>query len=452
MKIDFLEKPPINNFGDSIAAEQGIIGCILMDNSCIESIYGELLPEHFYGTLNQKIYKACLNLYNNGESINLSSLSLQLEDKDHKQYTMQDIVRTFVNTSSISDIHSYVNVIKINWKKRRLGDIMSRAPDILARDVDSGISKMLLELTELQKEQEHGSKTIREILQENRHKYFNRNYNPKYLYIGIDHADALMGGIENGDVVCVAARPGVGKSAFVTQIVCNVASQGKKTIYYNLEMENKQILDRVIAHLSGISMTRLKHAKEFESAEEERSFNETADLIKKNELLIINDKGSKTVLDIRNECKYMDNLGLIVIDYIQLMKSDKAYGNRTQEVGEISKAIKRLAKELHIPIIILSQLNRAVEGRAVKEPVLSDLREAGDIEQDCSIVAFLWNIDENKRDEKGFKVEKNRQGKHGKSKLFFNGALMNFSDISEEPLEFDDSINIDENEITPFDD
>ena len=145
--------------------------------------------------------------------------------------------------------------------------------------------------------------------------------------------------------------------------------------------------------------------------------------------------GSKAVSEIRAESRHM-GYDVIIIDYLQLLKADKTYkGNRYAEVGAVSRAIKALAMELNIPVIALSQLNRASEHYETKEPSMSDLREAGDIEQDASVIMLMWNCDENDRSKKGFKIEKQRQGQTGKEVLYFDGNLMRFEESGERPQE-----------------
>ena len=188
--------------------------------------------------------------------------------------------------------------------------------------------------------------------------------------------------------------------------------------------------ERFVVSESGIGLTRLRRAVRFLGDEKER-FDKANKTLEKAENIVITSAGSKSVGEIRSESKHMD-YDIIIIDYLQLLKADNTYrGNRTAEVGEISRAIKNLAMELNIPIIALSQLNRGSEMRETKEPTMAEIREAGNIEQDASVIILMWNLDENDRSKKGCKVEKQRQGECGKVVMRFNGNLMRFEETEE---------------------
>ena len=248
-------------------------------------------------------------------------------------------------------------------------------------------------------------------------------------------------------MIVIGARPAVGKSALVTQITSNLAKQGKRIGFYNLEMQNKQVYERFVVSESGIGLTRLRRAIKFLGDEEER-FNKANETLEKAENIVITSGGAKSVSDIRNESRHMD-YDIIIIDYMQLLKAETTYrGNRAAEVGEISRAIKNLAMELNIPIIALSQLNRVSEMKETKEPTMAELREAGNIEQDASVIMLMWNIDASDRTKKGCKVEKNRQGNTGKVVMRFNGDLMKFEETNETVKEASEWKSI--NDDNPF--
>ena len=270
------------------------------------------------------------------------------------------------------------------------------------------------------------------IAAEQKDNYF-RDNDENRIFVGFQRIDDLLGGLEGGDMIVIGARPGVGKSALVTQMTWAMAQAGKKVGFYNLEMQEKQVYERFVVSQSGIGLTRLRRAKHFLGDEKER-FEKANAILEKQEKVVIT-TGSKAVSEIRAESRHM-GYDVIIIDYLQLLKADKTYkGNRYAEVGAVSRAIKALAMELNIPVIALSQLNRASEHYETKEPSMSDLREAGDIEQDASVIMLMWNCDENDRSKKGFKVEKQRQGQTGKEVLYFDGNLMRFEESGERPQE-----------------
>ena len=186
--------------------------------------------------------------------------------------------------------------------------------------------------------------------------------------------------------------------------------------------------ERVLSQTSEIGLTRIRRAKSF-LGDEELIFNSAnADMEKMN---IVVSSGTKTVGEIKSESRHQ-NFDVIIVDYLQLIRSDHYYGNRASEVGDISKALKSLAMELNVPVILLSQMNRSSEQRETKEPEISELRESGDIEQDASIILLLWNLSEDDKSLKGLKVGKNRQGEPLKSGLRFDGDHMKFFEMEED--------------------
>ena len=265
-------------------------------------------------------------------------------------------------------------------------------------------------------------------MRENQGKYFT-DRGPASILTGLPKLDELLGGLEGGDVIVVGARPAVGKSAFVTQLATNFERQGKRVGFYNLEMQEKQVYERFISSQSGIGLTRLRRARHFLGDEKER-FELANEVLEKKENIVIS-TGSRTVSGIRGESRHM-GYDAIIIDYMQLLQAEKEYrGNRAAEVGAVSKGLKALAMELNVPVIALSQINRASEMRETKEPTMAELRESGDIEQDASVVILLWNLSRKNPSKKGCKVEKQRQGKTGKIVLEFNGDLMRFEETGE---------------------
>jgi replicative DNA helicase len=241
---------------------------------------------------------------------------------------------------------------------------------------------------------------------------------------GIHGLDDMTGYLEGGDVIVIGARPSVGKSAFVIQVTNNMAKEGKKIAFYNLEMTEKQIYERYVSHISGIELTRLRRAIAYTDNEQEL-FDRANETIAKNYSNLTVITGSKSISEIRAECINKD-YDIIIIDYLQLIIPDSSYrGNRFAEVGKISRDLKNLATELKIPIVALSQLNRVSESTETKEPTMGELRESGNVEQDASIIILMWNLNE-ERTLKGIKVDKNRQGKTGKIELKFDGSRMKF--------------------------
>lgn len=410
----------------SYLAEQNIIGSLLMDDECIDKIYKDLSPEMFQAEILGDMYLEFLRGYENGYVVNAVTLSAKLQAFPVVMVN-QELKQCMENTVTSTQVRSYADLIIQEYKARRLNAILQAVKPVPDK-VDNQIGQLLNDLEALLDGKESSSKTLAEITKENKDKYFRDNEAEK-IYLGFPGTDDLLGGLEGGDMIVVGARPGIGKSAFVAQITKNLADHGKRVGVYNLEMQEKQIYERFVVSQSGIGLTRLRRAIRFLGDEEER-FRAANEVLERQENIVIT-TGSKLVSEIRSESRHM-GYDVIIIDYMQLLRSDKSYkGNRYAEVGAISKAIKALAMELNIPIIALSQLNRVSEMRETREPTMSELREAGDIEQDASVIMLMWNLSQKDSSKKGFKVEKQRQGRTGKIVMNFNGDLMRFEETNE---------------------
>lgn len=425
----------------SYLAEQNVIGSLLLDRDSIQKVYNGLLVEMFRSKLLGEMYLEFLRGYDNGYEVNAVVLSQKMKNAGFPENIVQQEIKACItNTLTSASIESYANIVIQEYRANYLKQILqAMKPDPDA--IDEQIRVLLSDLEALLDGRKSKAKTLAAITKENKGRYFKAAENRK-IYLGFGKLDDLLGGLEGGDMIVVGARPAVGKSAFVTQIANNLGRQGKRVGFYNLEMQEKQIYERFVAAHSGIGLPRLRRAVRFLGDEEER-FNKANEALEKQENIVIT-TGSKSVGEIRNECRHM-GYDVIIIDYLQLLRSDKAYrGNRYAEVGAISKAIKALAMELNIPIIALSQLNRVSEMRETKEPSMAELREAGDIEQDASVIMLMWNLSMKDRSRKICKVEKQRQGDTGKVVMNFNGALMRFEESKESVSEASKWVEADE--------
>jgi len=412
----------------SFLAEQNVIGSLFIDKNCIDNIYNVLSADMFTSELLGRIYLEFQRGYDNRYDVNPVAIVQKLSSDHFPECLIADEIKNCTtNTITSASIKSYAEVIVNEYKARQLDNILS-AVKVSPNGIENQIGRLIADLEAIQDGKNATSKTLPEIVRENKDKYFVDNEAEK-TYIGLSKLDDLLGGLEGGDVIVIGARPGVGKSALVTQITSNLAEHGKRVGFYNLEMKEKQVYERFVVSQSGIGLTRLRRAKKFLGDEKER-FDKANDVLEKKDNIVIT-TGSKAVSEIRSESRHM-GYDIIIIDYLQLLKTDKEYrGNRYAEVGAISKAIKALAMELNIPIIALSQLNRASEARETKEPTMAELREAGDIEQDASVIILMWNLSQDDKTKKGCKVEKQRQGNTGTVVLNFNGDLMQFEESGE---------------------
>ena len=413
----------------SYLAERAVIGSLLMDKDCMSQIYGMLEADMFTSELLGRVFREYQRAYDRGYDLTLPLIEQRLRsDNFPSDLVMTELKDCLSGAITSVTVKQDACVVLNDYKARRL-DLLLNSVKVSPNNLNEQIGAILSELEALQTGKKVESKTLADIVAENKDNYF-KDKKVAPINLGFARLDDMLGGLEGGDMIVVGARPAVGKSAFVTQITSNLAKQGKRVGFYNLEMQNKQMYERFVVSESGIPLTRLRRAVRFLGDEKER-FDKANETLAKADNIVITSTGAKSVSEIRAESKHMD-YDIIIIDYMQLLKADTTYrGNRTSEVGEISRAIKSLAMELNIPIIALSQLNRASEGRETREPSMSELREAGNIEQDASVIILMWNLDENDRSKKGCKVEKQRQGECGKVAMNFNGALMRFEETSD---------------------
>lgn len=426
----------------STLAEQNVIGALLIDPGCMDRIYNRLDAGMFSSELLGRVYLEFQRGYDNHYPVDMVILEQKLRGQNFPpELLMAELKDCLANTVTSANASAYAGAVADASKARRLDKFLNSvkvSPD----GIDAQIGAMVNELESMLESRQANQKTLAEITRENKDKYFCKSSIPR-INLGFPTLDRLLGGLEGGDVTVIGARPAIGKSAFVTQVASQLAAQGKRVGFYNLEMREKQVYERFAAAASGISLARLRRAESFDRDEQEK-FYRANDMLERIDNIVIT-TGSRSVSEIRAESRHM-GYDVIVIDYLQLLKPDGAYrGNRYAEVGAASRAIKDLAMEFNIPVIALSQLNRLSEAKSTKEPTMAELREAGNIEQDASIVILLWNLDENDKSKKGCKVEKQRQGKTGRIVLDFNGSLMLFKEESQPEWR-----KMEEHEINPF--
>lgn len=417
-----------------IESEKGIIGCILLDSDCLNEIYRDLPIEAFTNEFNRDCYETMLAMFDNGQRIDIISLAGRLENEQlDKPTILQNLAECAQMTTSSVAVGSFAKELIAEHKSRKLKRLIDGV-SLIPNEIDFTIGQLLTDIEAMVENSNTNTKHIRDIVAQYKDNYF-RDVEKKLIKTGFYKLDDALGGLEGGDITIIAARPGVGKSAFVTQLIGFVASKFARVGYFNLEMNENQVYERLVSRMAKLSLTRVRRAKAF-LGEEEESFEKANEQLSKYDVIV--STGSKSVRDIKTASRHM-KFDLIVIDYLQLIKADKSFANRSSEVGEVSKSIKALAMELNVPIILLSQLSRAVESRDSKEPQLSDLRESGDIEQDASNVIFIWNLSEDKKS-KGMSVAKNRQGELTKIGLEFDGDHMEFRERQEDFYQWQKSV------------
>ena len=427
----------------SLEAEQAVLGSILIDSRCVSDVIGILRPEDFFLKQNQQLYETIYTMFNFSQTIDPVTVLDKLRELGFYEENSKDYVLQLMEiTPTAANAVRYANIVRDKSMLRGLAQAASDITETVYSQV--GTPAEMLESAEKKiyalRKGERGDSLehIGTVL----HKVFDRLTELAQsdsaipgLSTGLRDLDSKINGLNKSDLLLVAARPAMGKSAFALNLGVNVAKAYKKTVaIFNLEMSREQLAMRLLASESFIDMQKLATGKLTD--EEWGKLAMAAASLSQTDIRI-DDNPSVTVADINAKCRRIENLGLVIIDYLQLMTSS-GYGknsgdNRVTVVGEISRALKIMAKELNIPVVCLSQLSRAVESRTDKRPILSDLRESGAIEQDADSVMFLYRDDyyNPNSEDKGLAeciVSKNRHGETGTVKLQWFGPYQTFTD------------------------
>ena len=250
-------------------AEQGVIGCVLIDNDSMYKVYNKLKPEMFNTEFCQDAFAEMLAMYDRGENINVVSLSQALENHKWEPEIIAGEIKECVTATPVSTaMKSYADAVVKDWRARETKNLFQRV-SLRPCDIDNSIAEVLTRLEEIQVNQLKKSKLMKQIVSENKDKYFNDDVGEERVKTGFYRLDDCLGGLEGGDITVVAARPGVGKSAIVAQIIENMARKGYNTCYYNMEMNNSQIYERFVSRMSKIGLTRIRRAKSFLGGEKE---------------------------------------------------------------------------------------------------------------------------------------------------------------------------------------
>ena len=427
----------------SLEAEQAVLGSILIDSRCVADVIGVLKPEDFFLQQNREIYETVYTMFNFSQTIDpVTVLDKMRELGVHRDNSRDYILQLMEITPTAANAVRYANIVREKAMLRGLAQASSEIAETVYSQV--GTPAEILESAEKKiyalRKGERGDSLehVGTIL----HKVFDRLNELSEsdsaipgLSSGLRDLDVKINGLNNSDLLLVAARPAMGKSAFALNLALNVAKKYNKTVaIFNLEMSREQLVMRLLASESFVDSKKMATGKL--SEEEWTKIGMGASSLSQTDIRI-DDNPSITVAEMNAKCRRLDNLGMVVIDYLQLM-TGSGYGkgggdNRVTVVGEISRALKIMAKELNVPVICLSQLSRAVESRTDKRPILSDLRESGAIEQDADSVMFLYRdeyYNENSED-KGVAeciVAKNRHGETGTVKLQWIPQFQTFAD------------------------
>ena len=429
----------------SAEAEQAVLGAVLLEPDCLSTV-AEMLPraDYFYQVNNRTIYSAMLDMFTAGQPVDLVTLLEHLREEENfdegsgKVYLMQ--LAQLV--PSVSNVERYCTIVRDRYDLRML---IQAARGILDDAMeDTGETSLLLDSAEQrifdirQGKALKGLERLNEVLFETFERLDRLNSPDKDLYrgipTGIRELDNTITGLNRSDLVIIGARPGMGKTSFALNIARHAAiTAGKRVAFFSLEMSKEQLASRIISTEALVGGTKLRTGDLTEG--EWTRLVEAGDILSKADLYL-DDSPGITVPEMKAKVRRLKNVDLVIIDYLQLMQGS-GYGknsdNRVTVVGEISRSLKIMAKELDVPVICLSQLSRAVESRTDKRPILSDLRESGAIEQDADSVMFLYRDEyyhENTED-KGVAeciVTKNRHGETGAVKMQWIGQYQTFAD------------------------
>ena len=429
---------------NDIIAEQAIIGAMLVDKDAITTAVEFLKPEDFYREDNKEIFATMLELYGLDKQIDSITLKEQLKLRGtFEKVGASSYISTLIdNVPVIANVESYVKIVE---EKSIIRKLIKAANDILkmgysqTEEVDVMIEQTEKKIFEvLQNRNSKGYSSIKEILI-TAFDTIEEMYKNKGKVSGIESGfidlDSKISGLNPSDLIIIAARPAMGKSAFVLNIA-NFVSMHMKTpvMVFSLEMSKEQMVNRILSSEAEIDNMKIRNA-DLSSQDWLKLGQASGDLSEMP--LYIDDTPGLTSTELRAKCrkaKLEKNIGLVIVDYLQLMESKTKSASRQQEISEISRSLKILAKELSIPVIALSQLSRASETRADHRPMLSDLRESGAIEQDADIVMFLhredyYDQDTERKNIAEVIIAKNRNGSTGTVELAWIGQYTKFANL-----------------------
>jgi len=441
--------PPHN-----IEAEQSVLGSLLIDPDAIIRVAPFLRPEDFYRQAHGAIYEAILELHERREPSDFITLTDELQRRAQLDKVGGAAYLTSLLNVVPTAIHveHYARIVERNATLRRLIDAATRiaalaydASDADANEVVDRAEQILFSVAE-----RHLSRDLTPI-QEVLRQYFERI---GYLYehqgemigipTGFSKLDLLLGGMQRADLLILAARPGMGKTSMALTITNNAARRFRQRVaVFSLEMSNEQVVQRLVSAETGIDSQRLRTAQltEAEWLRVEHAISNLSGLP-----VFLDDTPAITTTELRTKARRLAaeyGVDLIIVDYLQLMQADRRSENRVQEISNISRALKSLARELNVPVLAISQLSRAVESRQDKHPMLSDLRDSGSIEQDADVVMFIYrdevyNPETERPNIAEVIVAKHRNGPTGLVPLFFRQELAQFLEVEmrKEVLDF----------------
>jgi len=421
-------------------AERAVLGGIMQDADALERLEGALLSEHFYVEANARVFYVITELAGKGQPVDALTIKDQLERRDELdamggEAYLAELV-TSVPTSA--NVKHYADIVRERSVLRDLLSVCSNTTrevyEETARDVNEHLDlaeKNILGIAEKFNRSRPSFSKMSDLMLAS-YKELEARYAEKKLVTGIptgfDDLDRMTAGMQRGDLIIVAGRPSMGKTAFAMNLAQNASIRSDDTAVvavFSLEMSSQQIAMRMLACEARVDMQHLRTGRF--SAEDWRKLAAASGSLAES-AIYVDDTPAISVLEVRSKCRRLKReakqLDLVLIDYVGLMSGRADADNRAQEISEMTRSLKALAKELHVPVIVLSQLNRSLEARADKRPIMSDLRESGAIEQDADVIMFIYRdeVYNKKPDNEGLAeiiVAKQRNGPIGDVKLTF---------------------------------
>ena len=426
----------------SLEAEQAVLGSILIDSRCLTDVIGILHAEDFYLEQNRQIYETIYNMFNFSQTIDpVTVLDKMKELGFYRDDTREYILQLMEITPTAANAMRYANIVRDKAMLRGLADAATDISETVFEQ--KGTPAEILELAEkkiysLRKGErgdslEHIGTTLLKVYDHLTELSESDSAIPG-LSTGLRDLDVTINGLNKSDLLLLAARPAMGKTAFALNLCLNVAKKYNQTVaMFSLEMSREQLAMRLLSIESFVDGQKMATGK---LTEEEWTKLGMASAALSQTDIRVDDNPSITVAEMNAKCRRLDNLGLVIIDYLQLMNGSgysKGGESRQNVVSDISRSLKIMAKELNVPVVCLSQLSRGPEGRTDKRPMLSDLRESGAIEQDADEVLFLYRDEYYNKDseDKGIAeciVAKNRHGEIGTVKLQWIPQYQTFAD------------------------
>jgi len=435
----------------SLEAEKSLLGCLMLDKDAIVKVGDFLQPKDFYRKNHQEIYRVCQELFEKGEPIDILTIGNRLRDKG----ILEEIGGNSYLTELINCVPTasgVLNYAKIVQRKRILRDLIDAGSEVTNLGYDENEDpEILLDKAEkrifniAQRGLSQFFLPIKNTLNdafERIDRLFKHKEGLRGVPTGFTDLDSILAGLQKSDLVVLASRPSLGKSALAMNVAAHVAINEKIPVgIFSLEMSKDQLVDRLIADQAGIDLWRLRTGK-LSADGDDNDFTRIQEVlgILSEAPIYVDDTATSNILQMRALARRLQaekGLGLIIVDYLQLMEPRNTQVTMVQQMTEISRSLKSLARELNVPVLALSQLSRAVEQRSPQIPRLSDLRETGAIEQDADVVLFIYREDRYKPDtvKKNIAdiiIAKHRNGPVGRVELYFDESRVSFRNLAKE--------------------